>query len=737
MSNTYMQYHTPPKEWMEGLPIGNGRLAAMIWGDEKTDRLTLNHEWLWTGRNRSRKCEEAAGHLGEVRGYIESGEWKQAAAVGNRYFSGLGGISGQKGRVDPYQPAGELFFRPDGVQVFRARSLELQTGTAETLRALSSGWMRGEFFADCVGETLLCRWTGETAFSGVLGLVREPDAGTDLTFRTEPRLLRLDGTISGGISFAVEVRLDTDGTCSVAEEGLLRVENATVLTAQINLATSVRGIEEELSAYKRMADFSEAKAAHAAQFRKWMDRVRLELAPSGPELDALPTDERIRRVKEGGTDNGICQLYFDYGRYLLLSSSICGQLPANLQGKWNDRMDPPWECDYHFDINLEMNYWMAEPAALPECAEALIRYVKSFMESGREAAERLYGCRGIYLPLQTDAWGISTPEACGWAVWIGAAPWIARHLWDHWRYSGDREYLKEAYPFFAGVAEFYEDYLVRDQTGTYQILPSQSPENFIPGLGEFPVLLGKSSAMDVQLCYDVLGYAIGAAEALEVDADRAALWKTLREHLPPFVIGSDGRLLEWDRELPEGEPGHRHLSHLYGLYPSDLFTPETRPEQYQAAIRSLRFRLSHGGGHTGWSRAWVACLEARLGNAEGFYEHFTALIKDFATVSLLDLHPPRIFQIDGNLGAVAAGIEAIVGFYDGKAHLLPALPAEWANGSLKGVRIPGGHTLSLRWEDGKLTELEAVVGFGGRMTLVCGGTEHVISGKPGDVIQVL
>ena len=204
MSNTYMQYHTPPREWMEGLPIGNGRLAAMIWGDEKTDRLTLNHEWLWTGRNRSRKCEEAAGHLGEVRGYIESGEWKQAAAVGNRYFSGLGGISGQKGRVDPYQPAGELFFRPDGVQVFRARSLELQTGTAETLRALSSGWMRGEFFADCVGETLLCRWTGETAFSGVLGLVREPDAGTDLTFRTEPRLLRLDGAISGGISFAVE-----------------------------------------------------------------------------------------------------------------------------------------------------------------------------------------------------------------------------------------------------------------------------------------------------------------------------------------------------------------------------------------------------------------------------------------------------------------------------------------------------------------------------------------------------
>ncbi len=737
MKGACMNYHTPPKEWMEGLPIGNGRLAAMIWGDEKTDRLTLNHEWLWTGRNRDRKCEEAAGHLGEVRSYIEREQWKQAAAAGNRYFAGLGGFSGQKGRVDTYQPAGEFSFQPEGVQKFCARSLELETGTAETVRALAGGKVRGEFFADCIGGTLLCRWMSETPFSGMLSLSREAEAGTELTLRTEPELLRLDGEISGGISFAVEVRLETNGTCSAAGEGLLRVENATVLTAQINLATSVRGVEEEMNAYRNAMNFSDAKTSHGKRFRKWMDRIRLELAPNGPELDALTTDERIQRVKEGGTDNGICQLYFDFGRYLLLSSSICGELPANLQGKWNDLLAPPWECDYHFDINLEMNYWMAEPAALPECAEALIRYVKSFMESGREAAERLYGCRGICLPLQTDAWGVSTPEAYGWAVWIGAAPWIARHLWDHWRYGGDQAYLKEAYPFFAGVAEFYEDYLVRDQNGTYQILPSQSPENFIPGLDEFPVLLGKSSAMDVQLCYDALGYAIGAAEALGIDADRAALWKTLREHLPPFAIGSDGRLLEWDRELPEGEPGHRHLSHLYGLYPSDLFTPETRPQQYQAAIQSLRFRLSHGGGHTGWSRAWVACLEARLGNAQEFYEHFTALIKDFATVSLLDLHPPRIFQIDGNLGAVAAGIEAIVGFYDGKAHLLPALPEQWANGSLRGVRIPGGHTLSMRWEEGKLVELEAAVGFDNTMTLVYGGTEHVISGKPGDVVRIL
>ena len=254
----------------------------------------------------------------------------------------------------------------------------------------------------------------------------------------------------------------------------------------------------------------------------------------------------------------------------------------------------------------------------------------------------------------------------------------------------------------------------------------------------YPVLLCQSSAMDVQLCYDALGYAISAAEELDVDSTRVSLWRSIREHLPPFRIGPDGRLLEWDREFPEAEPGHRHLSHLYGLYPSDLFTPETRPEQYQAAIRSLDFRLSHGGGYTGWSRAWVACLKARIGDAEGFYEHFTALIKDFATSTLLDLHPPRIFQIDGNLGAVAAGIEALVGFYDGKAHLLPALPKEWAEkGSLKGVRLPGGHLLSFAWENGELTELSVTIGFGETVSLAFNGDVCTLHGRVGETVKLI
>ena len=728
-------YRTPPAEWMEGLPIGNGRLAAMIWGQQE-DRLTLNHEWLWTGRSKGRKARQSAEGLPLVREAIRNGEHFAAAALANSFFGGEGGISGLPGRVDDYQPAGELCMELAGESAFVSRELDIRTGIVRVCRKCGDAAVTGEFFADCVGQCLSARWESEAPFSGVLSLSREAEEGTKISIAAGETGLRLDGRISGGITFAAQAKLFTDGRVRTENQKLF-VENARYIQIVVNIATSRGDLERELMAYDLDAvRYEQAKARHADRFSDIMGRLDFALEED-ERLSALPTDERIRRVKDGEKDNGISQLYFDFGRYLLVSSSICGELPANLQGKWNDSLTPPWNCDYHFDINLQMNYWMAEPAGMPECARALIRYVRSFLPSGREAAERLYGCRGVYLPIQTDAWGVSTPESYGWAAWIGAAPWIARHLWDHYRYSGDTEYLKnEAYEFFTAVAEFYEDYLQKDESGVYQILPSQSPENAIPEIGCFPVLIDQSSAMDVQLCCDALGYAIRSAEILGVDAEKAARWRELRDHLPPFAIGSDGRLMEWQKEYTEREPGHRHLSHLYGLYPSDLFTPNTRPEQYKAGIRSLQYRLSHGGGHTGWSRAWVSCLAARLGNGEQFYQHYTALIRDFATVSLLDLHPPRIFQIDGNLGAVAAGIEAVVSCYDDTAHLLRGLPAEWGTGHLNGVKIPGGHTLSISWENGRLARLSVVMGFAPEAKLEWEGTTFTVQGKPGETVSV-
>lgn len=727
-------YQTPPKEWMEGLPLGNGRLAAMVWGEEK-DRLTLNHEWLWTGRNKGRKVQQAAEGLPLVREAIRNGEQFRATALANSLFGGKGGISGLKGRVDDYQPAGELDFQLAEGAEFVSRELDIRTGVAKVCRKCGDALVTGEFFADCVGQCLSARWESETSFGGTISLSREAEEGTEILITADETMLRLDGAISGGIQFAVQAKIFTDGAVTVQKEQI-SVDHASYLQIVLNIATSKAGLEQELAAYDLDSTrYEQEKARHIARFSDLMGRVDFALNED-ENLSNLPTDERIRRVKEGTTDNGISQLYFDYGRYLLISSSVCGQLPANLQGKWNDSLTPPWNCDYHFDINIQMNYWMAEPAGMPECAKALIRYVRSFLDSGKEAAQKLYGCRGIFLPIQTDAWGVSTPESYGWAVWIGAAPWIARHLWDHYRYSGDTEYLKnEAYEFFVAVAEFYEDYLQKDEKGVYQILPSQSPENPVEAVGCFPVLIDQSSAMDVQLCYDALTYAIRSAEILGIDGEKAAHWKELRDHLPPFAIGSDGRLMEWCREYPEKEPGHRHLSHLYGLYPSDLFTPNTRKEQYEAGIQSLRYRLSHGGGHTGWSRAWVSCLSARLGNREEFYQHYTALIKDFATVSMLDLHPPRIFQIDGNLGAVAAGIEAAVSYYDDTAHLLRGIPAEWETGHLNGVKIPGGHTVNVSWKEGKLESLSVMMGFEPKARLEWEGKSFTAEGKPGELIS--
>ena len=534
-----------------------------------------------------------------------------------------------------------------------------------------------------------------------------------------------------GISFEVSAELITDGKKEYSN-GICRIRSATYVECRCDVTTDVRP-----QAKAEFLPWCEEFASHCDRFSSAMNAFRLELDTA--EDSPLSTDERVRAVKAGNTDVGLNLLYFNFGRYLFLSSTIIGELPANLQGKWNDMISPPWESDYHFDINLEMNYWGAETLGMPRSVEPLVDYLLSFIPSARIAARKLYGCKGICLPLQTDAWGISTPEAYGWAVWIGAAPWVAQHLWRHYTYSGDVGFLRDkAYVFFKEVAEFYEDYLV-DIDGRLEILPSQSPENRFIGCGNMPVAICISAAMDVQLAYDALTYAADAANILGIDREKAEKWLEMRSKLPPFGIGSDGRLLEWREEFDEDEPGHRHLSHLYGLYPGELFTPEKNSAQYYASIRSLRYRLAQGGGHTGWSRAWVAALMARIGDAEGFEEHYTALAVDFATDSLLDIHPYGdgnfVFQIDGNFGGMAAVSEALVSKADGVFRLLHTLPKSWLKGGrMSGMRLEGGHTLAFEWKDGRVCRGELRLGYSGAAGLSFNGKVHLFEGKEGDVL---
>ena len=728
-------YTKPPESWLEGLPIGNGRLAAMLWGDERRDILDLNHEWLWRGVNRFRKPEPAAEHLETVRGFLRAGDYTRATLAANLFFAGGGGLL-PNSRVDPYQTAGMLTFELAGASRFISRGLDIENAVASVVRGTfvsretNGAAVTAECFADCGDGVIWVRWGAEGRFSGALELSRVEDGEAEYRFSVTEDRLRFDCSFNGGISFSVAAVIDTDGTRTV-RGGVLEVADASYILCAVNIATSVSDLEEELGRYGvSFAEYGRIRERHTARFAGLMNAVGFSLGDDGAEDGGMTTGERLTRFKGGAEDNGMAVLYFNYGRYLMASSSVCAELPANLQGKWNNMTAPPWDCDYHFDINLQMNYWMAEPCGMTECAGALLKYLERFIVSGREAAEKLYGCRGIYIPLMSDAWAGATPESFGWAAWIGAAPWFCRHFWDRYRYSGDVEYLRgKGYWFIKAVAEFYEDYLAEDGDGIYQILPSQSPESAFDEAGKFmPVGICVSSAMDVQLCYDTLTFAAEAAGILGVDADRAEKWRLIRSKLPEFKTGADGRLLEWGCELTESEPGHRHLSHLYGVFPSELFTEETRKPQYGAARKSLEHRLAAGGGHTGWSRAWVACLQARFADREGFYEHYSALIRDFTTVTLLDLHPPGIFQIDGNLGGVAAVIEAIISYTDGKVHLLRALPKEWPSGELRGIKVPGGHTVSCAWRDGALIELDVKMGFEDRL-IVCmpDGGERVYS----------
>ncbi|MGI6529533.1 MAG: glycosyl hydrolase family 95 catalytic domain-containing protein [Clostridia bacterium] len=703
-------YNNPAVSWSEGLPIGNGRLAAMVWGTATEDRLSLNHEWLWRGIYRNRENNICKEHLKEIRALLIEGDFLQATNLANQYYGGSGGVSKTKPKIDSYQPAGDMVFSLNDVKHYSLRQLDITDAIAEVERTTVTTTVKSSFVAHPIHNLIIGRWKTDTGtFSGQLSFTRVPDEKAVYKYNIYEDKIEFHCSFANGISYIVDIDVKTNGSITRSINSL-NIEQASEVIAYLNISTDVKDIQEERERYQVPKDsWDNILRSHREVYNRHLCNFKLDIEL--PETN-IPTDKRVENIKKGIQDPSLVLLFINYGRYLLTACSISAELPANLQGKWNYEIDPPWECDYHFDINLQMNYWMCEAAGMNDCVEVLLKYIERTVPYARKAAKDLYGCRGVCLSFTNDAWGRATPEACGWAVWIGVAPWIAQHFWWHYLYNGDINFLRDrAYPFFKEVAEFYEDYLVEDEKGILQIMPSQSPENRFEGTGKWPVSIGISSAMDVQLAYDALSYAIKSVEILNEDIDKKKHWEQMREKLPSFNIGSDGRLLEWDIERVEVEPGHRHLSHLYGLYPSGLFNPIDRPEQYKASIKSLKERLSHGGGHTGWSRAWVACLYARAGDSDAVWEHLQALLKDFATNSLLDLHPPHIFQIDGNLGAVAAVLEALVQSWGGKTHLLPALPKEWGNGRVKGIKTPGGHLLNMEWKKGVLTYVEITLGY--------------------------
>lgn len=717
-----------PKCWMDGLPVGNGRLAAMVWG-EKEDIISLNHEYLWRGVTRDRDVDKVpAEALKHIRDLIDREKIFKATALANVWLGGEGaGCSELPNRIDPYQPAGDLRFSPAEFSKCSRRELNMKTATARIERENGIEFI---CYTDVNADVIVCRWSAENSFGGKLYYTRpEDDGATEKCLYTDSNIF-YECSFAEGICYKTAVSFKSDGNIIPTECGV-EIEGAKEILVIIDIAVFCDAVMGEYPQIKDY-DFFVGHAQHEKEFMSEHEKFILDIKTS---TEDLPIEERVQRLKNGEKDDVLMLIFYNFGRYLFLTSNICAQLPANLQGKWNYEVDAPWGSDYHLNINLQMNYWMAEPMGMGKYAENMLNFIESCVPHARKAAMDMYGCRGVWFPLNTDVWARTTSESFSCSVWVGGASWLAQHYWLRYIYSGDTDFLKNrAYPFFCEVASFYEDYLVKDNEGLYQIYPSQSPENSVQGTGCFAVSIGKSSAMDVQLAFDALGYAISAANILGVDNDKVAVWEDMRSHLPEFKIGSDGRLLEWNKEYEEKDPGHRHLSHLYGLYPSDIFDPNTRPAQYAAVRKSLEHRIANGGGRIGWSQAWAACLYARFGEGDLSYKLIEGLIRDCTSASLLDIYPPKIFQIDANFGATTAITECLAQYRGEKLYILFALPESWMEGKIVGLRVPGGHVINFEWENGKVKEFEIIIGFGKQLTVNILGEDMIFEGQCGERI---